>query len=325
MGIVVRVGRKQIPTAIKYDVLYRNAELCCVCRRDRARQLHHINENPSDNRIENIACLCLECHSEAHTDHKLVQNLTPERLASAKLQWESEVAAASQARILSENPDTHFHRAWCYFNFSKISNLIRDSGYPGETQPQLEQLKKLGLLDQSGFPISGVNRAEDASTIFQTLDFNKSHWLEEGFTLLVNDLMRSAKPLELARMWNRTMIKSSIQPGSLAFLNAGLYFRKLDDASPNEQRTATYTRNGITISFQFDTWNVSASSCLHLHFTGHRRVGVLVLIRSVELDPELPKSPLHLTATPIAMGVGFPLFRDRKPNVAFEKENHWIE
>lgn len=314
------MSRPRIPDATKLQLLYLNADTCCVCRQRRAQHIHHLNENSSDHRIENLACLCLQCHSEAHTKHQLTQNLTPDRVSHAKTSWEAEVLEASQTRITSGNSDRFMVRAWCYFNFAKICSLISAAGYPGQTGPRFNQLRDLGLTDAAGLPLLGPNRAESAATLFQTLEFKESHWLERGFAELVDGLIGHARPIELARIWKRQAIKDMVRPGSLAFLNAGLYFKKLDHDSSQSQRSATYARNGITASFQFDTWNVSTSSCLHLHFTGHRRAGALLLVRSVEIDPELPKSPLHITATPIAMGVGFPLFEDRKPAIAYAQE-----
>lgn len=47
------------------EVLFLSDRTCCVCRTTgRAVQIHHINEDPSDNDIRNLAVLCLECHNE---------------------------------------------------------------------------------------------------------------------------------------------------------------------------------------------------------------------------------------------------------------------
>ncbi|MCK9381586.1 MAG: HNH endonuclease [Sulfuritalea sp.] len=44
-------------------VLFASDHTCCVCRdRGRAVQIHHIDENPSNNTDENLSVLCLLCH-----------------------------------------------------------------------------------------------------------------------------------------------------------------------------------------------------------------------------------------------------------------------
>lgn len=57
-----RVG---IPSDLSADVMFASDRTCCVCReRGRTLQLHHIDENPSNNTFENLSVLCLECHND---------------------------------------------------------------------------------------------------------------------------------------------------------------------------------------------------------------------------------------------------------------------
>ncbi|MBD9405430.1 HNH endonuclease [Acidovorax sp. ACV02] len=45
--------------------MFASDNTCCVCReRGKALQLHHIDENPSNNISTNLAVLCLECHND---------------------------------------------------------------------------------------------------------------------------------------------------------------------------------------------------------------------------------------------------------------------
>jgi len=58
--------RAKVPTDIEADILFRNDHRCCMCGKgpkDGKRiQIHHINEDPSDNRLTNLAVLCRDCH-----------------------------------------------------------------------------------------------------------------------------------------------------------------------------------------------------------------------------------------------------------------------
>lgn len=56
--------RTPIPSDLTAEVLFTSDNTCCVCReRGKTIQIHHIDENPSNNVFENLSVLCLECHN----------------------------------------------------------------------------------------------------------------------------------------------------------------------------------------------------------------------------------------------------------------------
>ncbi|MGM4928811.1 HNH endonuclease signature motif containing protein [Tardiphaga sp. 619_E2_N8_5] len=55
--------RVTIPDDIAAEVMFLHMRTCCVCTlRERAVQIHHIDDDPSNNSIENLAVLCLQDH-----------------------------------------------------------------------------------------------------------------------------------------------------------------------------------------------------------------------------------------------------------------------
>jgi 5-methylcytosine-specific restriction endonuclease McrA len=57
--------RTPIPSDIEVEVMFAHDRTCSVCRIPRKGiQIHHIDENPSNHKIENLAVLCLECHHQ---------------------------------------------------------------------------------------------------------------------------------------------------------------------------------------------------------------------------------------------------------------------
>lgn len=57
--------RIPIPDAIAADILFFSDRTCCVCNaRGKQVQIHHINGNPANNLIENLAVLCFDCHDQ---------------------------------------------------------------------------------------------------------------------------------------------------------------------------------------------------------------------------------------------------------------------
>ena len=68
--------RKQIPKDIRTEVLFLADRTCCICHvRGKSIQIHHIDEDPSNNTFENLAVLCHECHNEAHIEGGFAQKL----------------------------------------------------------------------------------------------------------------------------------------------------------------------------------------------------------------------------------------------------------
>jgi hypothetical protein len=60
--------RIPIPDAISARVLFEHDRTCCVCNQPGlAFQVHHIDENPSNNDPANLAVLCLQHHEETQT------------------------------------------------------------------------------------------------------------------------------------------------------------------------------------------------------------------------------------------------------------------
>jgi len=60
-----RKSRVQTPTEVAAQVLFLSDRICSVCRiRGKPVQIHHIDENPGNNSIHNLAVLCFDCHRE---------------------------------------------------------------------------------------------------------------------------------------------------------------------------------------------------------------------------------------------------------------------
>jgi hypothetical protein len=64
----MKKNRIAIPNDTAAEIMFVSDRTCCVCReRGKSIQIHHIDEDPSNNSIENIAVLCLQCHDETQT------------------------------------------------------------------------------------------------------------------------------------------------------------------------------------------------------------------------------------------------------------------
>ena len=84
--------RPKLPPRLEEEVLFRSAHVCCICRvRGKDVQIHHINGQPSDNDSDNLAVLCLDCHSQVTGTRGLGKSYRPGEVRKYKRSWELQV------------------------------------------------------------------------------------------------------------------------------------------------------------------------------------------------------------------------------------------
>lgn len=82
-------NRIPITKELSEQLLYQNRHACCICRELRKHvQIHHIDSNPSNNELKNLAVLCLDCHSLVSGDEGFGRSYSQNEVASYKKTWE---------------------------------------------------------------------------------------------------------------------------------------------------------------------------------------------------------------------------------------------
>jgi 5-methylcytosine-specific restriction endonuclease McrA len=59
----MRKKRKAIPGSVADEVMFKADLSCCVCEK-RDDHIHHLDQDPSNNDIDNLALLCFEHHNQ---------------------------------------------------------------------------------------------------------------------------------------------------------------------------------------------------------------------------------------------------------------------
>jgi hypothetical protein len=73
--------RVPIPKVDAARVLFESDRTCCVCRASGKKvQIHHIDDDPSNNSFTNLAILCLECHGDTQTSGGFGRHLEAEQV-----------------------------------------------------------------------------------------------------------------------------------------------------------------------------------------------------------------------------------------------------
>jgi len=67
---------------------------CCLCRTPGKVpiQIHHLDENPSNNNLDNLAVLCGECHAKVHTVGAFSRKIKAPTLKQYRDSWHVELA-----------------------------------------------------------------------------------------------------------------------------------------------------------------------------------------------------------------------------------------
>ncbi len=99
--------RATIPGPLAAKALFFSDRTCCVCRvKGKSVQVHHIDEDPSNNRIENLGVLCLECHTETQVSGGFRRKLDAEQVILYRNDW-FVLVARERAANLGRLPDTN--------------------------------------------------------------------------------------------------------------------------------------------------------------------------------------------------------------------------
>jgi hypothetical protein len=96
--------RIEIPKEVVASILVTSARTCCVCNEpDKEVQIHHIDEDPSNNDPSNLAALCFSCHNETQIKGGFGRKLDAVQVLKYKAEWEQRVrerkAKADEAMI----------------------------------------------------------------------------------------------------------------------------------------------------------------------------------------------------------------------------------
>jgi hypothetical protein len=91
-GIIVAKRRVAIPARLTEQALFAADHTCCICRvAGKDVQLHHIDGNPSNNSADNLAVVCLDCHSRVTGTRGLGQPYRAGEVRRYKRSWDLQV------------------------------------------------------------------------------------------------------------------------------------------------------------------------------------------------------------------------------------------
>lgn len=218
-------------------MLYKSARTCNVCRDPyKPVELHHIDQDPSNNMESNLIVLCRNCHDEAHTKHSMSRNLTPDSLKFFKAEWENYVAQRTSLAML---PSSNLHQAmWTFVNHQRLLDVMRAFNVNFD-QELFQCLYRKRVIDKYGIPILGnPPKNKKHITIYDYFSWDDARRLHLLYTMVVDRLILTSNPIELGAIWTKTEIKYLVQPGNICFCMRGFYFKPGQLLNGEEDRLA---------------------------------------------------------------------------------------
>lgn len=90
--------RPKVPLAAEEETLFNANHTCCICReRNKDAIIHHIDGNRMNNNLDNLAVLCLDCHSRVTGARGLGKSFRQGEVRRYKRSWDKRVRDSREA------------------------------------------------------------------------------------------------------------------------------------------------------------------------------------------------------------------------------------
>lgn len=84
--------RLKVPIAAEEETLFNANHTCCICRgKNKDVVIHHIDGNSTNNNLDNLAVVCLDCHSHVTGTRGLGKSFKPGEVRRYKRSWDKQV------------------------------------------------------------------------------------------------------------------------------------------------------------------------------------------------------------------------------------------
>jgi hypothetical protein len=129
--------RQDVPQKTADELIFRNRHTCCICHESSKHvQIHHIDGDPSNNGIDNLAVVCLDCHSRVSATEGLGRRFTPGEIRKYKREWESLNLSKLESQSVIDEVEASVLRA-------DISRLMVEAIALSDNERRLEALDQI--------------------------------------------------------------------------------------------------------------------------------------------------------------------------------------
>lgn len=306
------MARLTIPKKLRHKISYDSQYRCAVCQ-ERGGHIHHIDEDPSNNSEENLILLCNTHHDEAHTHHKLSQNLSQEALRDSKQKWNFEVkenrrlvSTLSGQLSISSNDPLSIGITWGYINHRRVAQLAKQELLSPDQKRFFDYCRSRNIIDDTGILIKPNNVQLSTSyarnSIYDWYEHGDDQRLHRVYTDFVDQISINYEPIHIEGKLTKTQIVELLSPGNFIFLERPFYFKCIEETRENQHRKVHTNFGKIEIVFFVDTVNMFGTTSITVSFWGYKNCSALLQVKSFSTSDG---GKLILDCTPIALGVGF--------------------
>ena len=315
------MARKAIPPSLKNKLLYESRYCCAICQKSGC-QIHHIDQDHSNNTEGNLIILCAAHHDEAHTTRTMSNNLDARALRHAKNEWTKQVrnsrtlAATLEGQTkTAENEWLSSGVSWGYINHKRVAEMSHLIELSSKGQRFLEYCRNKNMVDEYAIIIKPSNVSTSSSfirnSIYDWFDFGDDQRLHALYSEMVDQIGRDTNVIHLEpSVWTKTRIRNLVSPGRIVFLNKGIYFKSINETKESDHRRCQTFKNKVHIEFYVDTIDMFGSTSMTVSFHGHQSCAALLLVKSLSENED---GDLLMNCTPLALGVGFDPIGFREP------------
>ena len=258
--------RVPIPNQVKAYVLFASDRTCCVCeQRGRPVQIHHVDEDPSNNDLSNLAVLCLLCHNDTMVRGGFGRQLTASLVATYREAW---VARVAERRRQADALTVQRQTSPSYVELPRGESLtvsqpealtVEDMSAYIETLPETLQVAYANAREGWGGSTYEMNRASysviqvlQAMILALSRGFPKEHFGEAGAASFFEDFISQRFT------WRRALAEphGPGTGGTIVGLEVGLgVMRDLEGAVQDIVRSLKGRGHGPENAMYMDEWS----------------------------------------------------------------------
>ncbi|MCH8833048.1 MAG: HNH endonuclease [Thaumarchaeota archaeon] len=161
-----------IPPDKATQILFLSDRTCCVCRqKGKYVQIHHIDEDPSNNDINNLAVLCLECHTDTQVVGGFHRKLDQNQVKLYRKDWLATIAK-QRAIEFDEKEFSAEREAMDLKTATSLADLYREVGDYGLLSTHYDIIKNIELRDKYIEELLKNNPADEDVIFYRKMQNN---------------------------------------------------------------------------------------------------------------------------------------------------------
>lgn len=173
--------RPAIPIVVQTELLLQSRRRCCLCFGLKADievkegQIAHLDRNPSNNKLDNLAWLCLSHHDHYDSVRRQTKRLTPEEVKSYRAQLHSQLSALmskSAGETNGQSDETETDSALEVLHRYSYADKAATKVIKAEILTRIEQIYQFSRLYESVVDAAGRENLTDeqAELRYERLD-----------------------------------------------------------------------------------------------------------------------------------------------------------